>query len=119
MMVLNIPKQILERLTWQEKTKLVQKDPVTCSRYFDHRVQEFLNTILKEGTSRQRSGKGAIRKRFPLQKPRWEKTKLTIRYLYHETYRKPYEKVQEGKDQEKAQSEKDSHFKNRGEKKNN
>ena len=38
-----------------------------------------------EGTSRQRSGKGAIRKRFPLQKPRWEKTKLTIRYLYHET----------------------------------
>ena len=24
-------------LTWQEKTKLVQKDPVTCSRYFDHR----------------------------------------------------------------------------------
>ena len=35
-------------------------------------------------TSRQRSGKGAIRKRFPLQKPRWEKTKLTIRYLYHE-----------------------------------
>ena len=39
----------------------------------------------KKGTSRQRSGKGAIRKRFPLQKPRWEKTKLTIRYLYHET----------------------------------
>ena len=25
------------------------------------------------GTSRQRSGKGAFRKRFPLQKPRWEK----------------------------------------------
>ena len=38
----------------------------------------------KKGTSRQRSGKGAIRKGFPLQKPRWEKTKLTIRYLYHE-----------------------------------
>ena len=32
---------------WQEKTKLVQKDPVTCSRYFDHRVQEFLKTVLK------------------------------------------------------------------------
>ena len=31
---------------------------------------------LYEGTSRQRSGKGAIRKRFPLQKPRLEKTKL-------------------------------------------
>ena len=37
----------LEKLSWQEKTKLVQKDPVTCSRYFDHRVQEFLNTVLK------------------------------------------------------------------------
>ena len=37
----------LEALTWQEKTRLVQKDPVTCSRYFDHRVQEFLNTVLK------------------------------------------------------------------------
>ena len=23
-------------------------------------------------------------KRFPLQNPRWEKTKLTIRYLHHE-----------------------------------
>ena len=45
------------------------------------------------GTSRQRSGKGAIRKRFPLQKPRWEKTKPTIRYLYHETYRKPNEQL--------------------------
>ena len=37
----------VEALTWQEKTILVQKDPVTCSRYFDHRVQEFLNTVLK------------------------------------------------------------------------
>ena len=47
----------------------------------------------EKGTSRQRSGKGAIRKRFPLQKPRWEKTKLTIRYLYLETYRKPNEQI--------------------------
>ena len=47
----------------------------------------------EKGTSRQRSGKGAIRKRFPLQKPRWEKTKLTIRHLYHETYRKPNEQL--------------------------
>ena len=50
-------------------------------------------SLLWKGTSRQRSGKGAIRKRFPLQKPRWEKTKLTIRYLYHETYRKPNEQL--------------------------
>ena len=40
--------------------------------------------LLQGGTSRQRSGKGAIRKKLPLQKPRWEKTKLTIRYLYSE-----------------------------------
>ena len=51
------------------------------------------NDTGKKGTSRQRSGKGAIRKRFPLQKPRWEKTKLTIKYLYHETYRKPNEQL--------------------------
>ena len=31
-----------------------------------------------KGTSWQRSEKGAVRKRFPLQKSRWEKTKLTI-----------------------------------------
>ena len=37
----------VEALTWQERTRLVQKDPVTCSRYFDHRIQEFLNTVLK------------------------------------------------------------------------
>ena len=37
----------IENFTWQEKTKLVQKDPVTCSRDFDHMVQEFLNTVLK------------------------------------------------------------------------
>ena len=48
---------------------------------------------IEEGTSRQRSGKGAIRKRFQLQKPRWEKTKLTIRHLHMETYRKPNEQL--------------------------
>ena len=53
----------------------------------------FIICNVYKGTSRQRSGKGAIRKRFPLQKPRWEKTKLTIRYLYHETYRKPNEQL--------------------------
>ena len=37
----------LDEMTWQEKTKLVQKDPVTGSRYFEHIIQEFLNTILK------------------------------------------------------------------------
>ena len=37
--------------------------------------------------------KAQSEKRFPLQKPRFEKTKLTIRYLYHETYRKPNEQL--------------------------
>ena len=56
-------------------------------------LMQTAKTKVNKGTSRQRSGKGAIRKRFPLQKPRWEKTKLTIRYLYHETYRKPNEQL--------------------------
>ena len=34
-----------------------------------------------KGTSRQRSGKGAIRKRFPLQKPRWEKNQTNNQAL--------------------------------------
>ena len=37
----------IDRLSWTEKAKLVQKDPVTCVRYFDHRVQEFINTVLR------------------------------------------------------------------------
>ena len=37
--------------------------------------------------------KAQSEKRFPLQKPRWERTKLTVRYLYHETYRKPNEQL--------------------------
>jgi hypothetical protein len=37
----------LEKMNWNEKAKLVQKDPVTCSRFFDHRVQQFIKKILK------------------------------------------------------------------------
>ena len=59
----------------------------------DKETAKTKQTKISEGTSRQRSGKGAIRKRFPPQKPRWEKTKLTIRHLYHETYRKPNEQL--------------------------
>ena len=61
----------------------------------DHQLRDqYCNFQYQEkSTSRQRSGKGAIRKRFPLQKPRWEKTKLTIRHLYHETYRKTNEQL--------------------------
>ena len=52
-----------------------------------------IHCYTQKGTSRQRSGKGAIRERFPLQKPRWEKTKVTIRYLYRKTFRKPNEQL--------------------------
>ena len=51
------------------------------SEFYEHERHETVRLDLSKGTSRQRSGKGAIRKRFPLQKPRWEKTKLTIRYI--------------------------------------
>jgi hypothetical protein len=37
----------LEKMNWNEITKLVQKDPVTCSRFFDHRVQQFIKIVLK------------------------------------------------------------------------
>jgi hypothetical protein len=37
----------IQNLTWEQKIKLIQSDPVTCSRYFEHRVKEFINTVLK------------------------------------------------------------------------
>ncbi|XP_061190194.1 uncharacterized protein LOC133198057 [Saccostrea echinata] len=37
----------LEDLNWNEKSKLVKQDPVTCARFFDNRVQLFINTFLK------------------------------------------------------------------------
>ena len=39
------------------------------------------HVMTEKGTSRQRSGKGAIRKRFPLQKPRWEKNQTNNQVL--------------------------------------
>ncbi|XP_060561861.1 uncharacterized protein LOC132721554 [Ruditapes philippinarum] len=37
----------ISNMTWENKIKLIQKDPVTCSRYFDQRVQQFIKIILK------------------------------------------------------------------------
>ncbi|XP_062614791.1 uncharacterized protein LOC134276564 [Saccostrea cucullata] len=37
----------LEDLNWSDKSKLVKQDPVTCARFFDNRVQLFINTVLK------------------------------------------------------------------------
>ena len=36
----------LENMTWHDKTALAQNDPVTCSRFFDHRVQQFIKIVL-------------------------------------------------------------------------
>ena len=44
-----------------------------------HNIGYILNGILWKSKSRQRSGNDAIRKK-PIPKPRWEKTKLTIKY---------------------------------------
>ena len=37
----------LENFDWATKTRLINSDPVTCARYFDHRVQKFINSVLK------------------------------------------------------------------------
>ena len=34
-------------MTWQQKPDLIQKDPVTCARNFDHMVQRFIKDLLK------------------------------------------------------------------------
>ena len=34
-------------MTWEQKSHLIQKDPVTCARNFDHMVQLFISDVLK------------------------------------------------------------------------
>ena len=36
----------IDNLTWSDKCLLIKSDPVTCARYFDHRVQNFLKHVL-------------------------------------------------------------------------
>ena len=38
-------------LSWETRSRLVQSDPVTCVRHFDHRVAKFIETILKSPQS--------------------------------------------------------------------
>ena len=38
-------------LSWETRTRLVQADPVTCVRHFDHRVSRFIETVLKSPES--------------------------------------------------------------------
>ena len=37
----------IENMPWTGKCKLISKDPGTCSRYFNNRVQKFFKHILK------------------------------------------------------------------------
>ena len=37
----------VKNMTWQEKSNLIQKDPVTCARNFYHMVQVFIHDVLK------------------------------------------------------------------------
>ena len=34
-------------MTWQKKSELIQKDPVTCARTFEHMVQLFIHAFIK------------------------------------------------------------------------
>ena len=34
-----------EELTWQDKIKLIQNDPITCARYYNYRIQELFKLL--------------------------------------------------------------------------
>ena len=36
----------LENLNWEEKSRLIQSDPVTCASHFDYQVSQFLRKFL-------------------------------------------------------------------------
>lgn len=37
----------IKNMTWQQKSNLIKKDPVTCARDFDHMVQIFIRDVLR------------------------------------------------------------------------
>ena len=37
----------IQQMTWEQKSHLIQKDPVTCARNFNHMVQLFICDVLK------------------------------------------------------------------------
>ncbi|CAB3995588.1 ATP-dependent DNA helicase PIF1 [Paramuricea clavata] len=37
----------VKQMTWQKKSELIQKDPVTCARNFEHMVQLFIHNFIK------------------------------------------------------------------------
>lgn len=36
----------LENMSWEDKCRLIQSDPVTCARQFDHQVHTFIRDFL-------------------------------------------------------------------------
>ena len=46
-MLLMYQHQIINEMTWQQKSNFIQKDPVTCARSFEHIVQLFFHDILR------------------------------------------------------------------------
>jgi endonuclease/exonuclease/phosphatase (EEP) superfamily protein YafD len=40
----------VKRMTWQKKSELIQKDPVTCARNFEHMVQLFIHNFIKSSS---------------------------------------------------------------------
>ena len=37
----------INNITWQQKSDLIQKDPATCARNFEHMVQLFIKGVVK------------------------------------------------------------------------
>ncbi len=44
-------KEEINTMSLQKKSELIQKDPVTCARYFDHLVQLFIYKVLKSSAN--------------------------------------------------------------------
>ncbi len=40
----------VKQMTWQKKSELIQKDPVTCARNFEHMVQLFIRNFIKSSS---------------------------------------------------------------------
>ena len=41
----------LENLNWEEKSRLIQSDPVTCAWHFDYQFNQFLRYFLMSNTA--------------------------------------------------------------------
>ena len=37
----------IQEMSWKKKSELIQKDPVTCAKNFDHIIQLFIHTFLE------------------------------------------------------------------------